>query len=209
MFGTVHYGMFVLSGVVLNLTPGSDTIYILTRSIAGGRKAGILSALGICTGIMGHTLLAAFGLSALLAKSATAFEVVKYAGVAYLVYLGIMSLIKGNGIVLAGEDKKTSSSGLFIQGVLTNLLNPKVALFFLAFLPQFVDSKAGLGALPFIFLGGTFITTATIWCLALAVFSSTATQTLRGNERISYWLNKMCGVIYIALGLKLLRLKAS
>ena len=124
MFGTQHFWLFVVSGLLLNITPGQDTLYIVTRSVAQGRAAGLWSVLGIASGSVVHTLAAAFGLSAILATSAHAFTIVKLAGAAYLVYLGVKMLLER-------------------PPAPANLLNPKVALFFLAFLPQFVAADAG------------------------------------------------------------------
>ena len=205
MLGTINFGAFLISGIILNLTPGSDTIYILSRSISSGRKAGVLSVLGISSGVIVHTLLAAFGLSTILAKSAAAFNTIKYLGAIYLIYLGVKTLLdKGNNVLLLNAEQ-VSSKSIYLQGLMTNVLNPKVALFFLAFLPQFVDPHSGLGAIPFIFLGATFVITGTIWCLIIAIFSSFATNKFRENTKIATGLSKLCGVIYIALGLKLLQ----
>jgi RhtB (resistance to homoserine/threonine) family protein len=209
MLGTVNFSVFVISGILLNITPGSDTMYILSRSISFGRRAGILSVLGISSGAVIHTLLAALGLSAILAQSAFAFNVVKYAGSIYLLYLGIKAILtKYEQSTLSNSVEETTSYKIYVQGLLTNLLNPKVALFFLTFLPQFVDPKTEYGALSFLLLGVTYLTTGTIWCLLLAMFSSMATKTLRDNQKISTVLNKSAGVIYMLLGLNLLRSKA-
>lgn len=209
MFGTNNFGVFLISGIILNLTPGTDTMYILSRSISAGRKAGILSVLGISSGAVIHTMLAAFGLSLILAKSAVAFNMVKYLGVVYLLYLGILTLIKKPKETTLASDAQASLKVIYMQGLLTNLLNPKVALFFLAFLPQFVDVKAGWGAMPFILLGSTFIITGTIWCLVLAITASSAAGKLRRNSKISTLMNKLSGIIYVGLGLNLLRVKSN
>jgi len=208
MFGIINYGVFIFSGVVLNLTPGADTMYILGSSLSNGRKAGILSALGISAGCLFHTFLAALGLSVILSKSAVAFNVVKYMGAIYLIYLGARSLMtKSSMLVNKDKDKKYSSRRFFLQGVITNVLNPKVALFFLAFLPQFINPNNTYGMLPFLLLGLTFITTGTIWCIILAVFSSYFADKLSEKLKASAFLNKITGFIYIALGLNLLRAK--
>lgn len=209
MFGITNFEAFLLSGIIMNITPGSDTMYILSRSISSGKKAGVVSVLGISSGIIIHTLLAAFGLSAILARSIIAFNIVKYLGVLYLIYLGAMAIFSKEKSLLPERSEQSSLKEIYIQGLLTNLLNPKVALFFLAFLPQFVDMHAGMGAIPFIFLGLTFVTTGTIWCMFLATFSSYATHKLRTNSKTSVILNKLCGFIYISLGLKLISVKAS
>jgi threonine/homoserine/homoserine lactone efflux protein len=206
MFGIVNYAGFIIAGIILNLTPGSDTIYILTRSISEGKKAGYVSVFGIITGVLIHTLFAAMGLSLILAKSATAFAIVKYAGVGYLLYLGIRMLIDKNN-TFDTDTKKLKGLNLmkiYRQGVLTNVLNPKVALFFLAFLPQFINPGQAEGFLPFLILGLTFMATGTIWCLFLAYASSFITSTLRSNDRIGKIMQKISGLVFIGLGIKLL-----
>ncbi|GBF34797.1 threonine efflux protein [Desulfocucumis palustris] len=208
MFGIENYGVFLFSGILLNLTPGSDTIYILGRSMGQGKKAGVISALGISSGALIHTLLVALGLSVILARSAIAFNLVKYLGAGYLVYLGIKTLASKKEIVVEkDEESRAGLKRIYFEGIITNLLNPKVALFFLAFLPQFVDPANNYGATPFLLLGLTFITTGTIWCVLLAVFSSFMTDKIRGEKRISILLNKLAGIIFIALGINLLRAK--
>lgn len=210
MFGIENYGLFLLSGVLLNITPGSDTLYILGRSISQGRKAGIMSVLGISSGILVHTLLVAMGLSVLLARSALAFNALKYLGAAYIIYLGGRAwFAKTEGLAFQTNLTPDSPLKIYGQGVLNNVLNPKVALFFLAFLPQFVAKDNACGPLPFILLGLTFVTTGTLWCLSLAFFSSLATARLRGNQRIAALLNKLTGILFVALGLSLLRAKAA
>ncbi|MCF8304429.1 MAG: LysE family translocator [Bacteroidales bacterium] len=202
---------FITAGILLNLTPGADTLYIITRSISQGKKAGILSVLGISTGGLIHTLAAAFGLSIILSTSAIAFSLVKYAGAGYLIYLGIKTLRQKQAeftfdLKLSGG---INNIAIYRQGMITNLLNPKVALFFLSFLPQFIEPAATHNALPFLVLGGIFMTTGTIWCLIVAVFSSTFTEKLRNNQRISRVLQKISGSIFIILGAKIAMEKAT
>jgi threonine/homoserine/homoserine lactone efflux protein len=140
VLGIHDYWLFVLAGVLLNLTPGQDTFYILGSSIAQGRRVGVASALGICSGCVVHTLAAAAGLSAILATSATAFIVVKLVGAAYLIYLGIRFILaRDQSASISAHEAPRQAWKAFRQGVVTNVLNPKVALFFLAFLPQFID----------------------------------------------------------------------
>src|SRR4051812_47389821 len=170
MLGIHDFWLFVASGVVVNVTPGPDTLYIVGRSAAQGRRAGVLSVLGISTGVLIHTAAAAIGLSALLASSAAAFTVVRYAGAAYLIYLGLRLLMsRGNDSPAASDVAPTSGPrdgwAIYRQGVLTNVLNPKVALFFLAFLPQFVDPGSTHRTLAFLSLGLVFVLSGTIWCL--------------------------------------------
>ena len=205
MLGIQNYEMFLLAGIILNITPGSDTIYILSRSIAQGRKAGIYSVSGIITGVAVHTILAALGLSAILSTSATAFMAVKMLGAIYLGYLGLTTLLaKKNNLISLTDNTLMTPKKIYFQGLLTNVLNPKVALFFLSFLPQFIAPSNAYGLLPFIFLGITFLITGTIWCVMLVLFSSRLTTYLRKNEIASLITNKVCGVIYLTLGVKLL-----
>ncbi len=209
MFGIENYIGFIIAGVILNLTPGSDTMYILARSISQGRKAGIYSVLGISTGGLIHTVFASFGLSIILAKSATAFAIVKYLGVAYLLYLGIKMIIdKKNSLSASSEDKnQLDLKKIYRQGVITNVLNPKVALFFIALLPQFINPDYAAGTLPFVILGVTFMTTGTLWCLFLAYAASLVTKILRNNNKVGMMMQKISGLVFIGLGIKLLTQK--
>jgi threonine/homoserine/homoserine lactone efflux protein len=204
MFGIHDFGLFLAAGILLNLTPGPDTVYILGRSIAHGRRAGIASALGICVGSIFHTCAAALGLSAFLATSAWAFSAVKLAGAAYLVFLGLRALLKpGHGLKVPAQFKQNEPAAAFRQGILTNVLNPKVALFFLALLPQFIDAAAPSKVSAFLVLGFTFVTTGTIWCLALAWFAARFSARLRGNPTVAAVLNRAVGALFVFLGLRL------
>ena len=204
MFGIHDFGLFLAAGILLNLTPGPDTAYILGRSIAQGREAGIASALGICVGSIFHTCAAALGLSAILATSALAFVAIKLLGGAYLIFLGIKMLLdRRKHLSLPTNFRRRTIAAAFRQGVFTNILNPKVALFFLAFLPQFIDPASNMKVLAFLALGLTFVTTGTIWCLVLAWFASVFSERLRGNETIEQWLNRAAGALFVFLGLRL------
>lgn len=208
MLGIINYKVFLLSGILLNITPGSDTVYILTRAGVGGRKKGIASALGISTGILIHTILAALGLSVILASSAVLFNVMKFAGAVYLAVMGIKIIIsKENVLSSDGCEKDEDIMKVYRQGVLTNALNPKVALFFLALLPQFVSPDNIYGPLPFLILGITFFCTGTIWCTFLAYIASFISGFLKKNKKIQWLASKMTGIIYILLGLNVLRAK--
>jgi threonine/homoserine/homoserine lactone efflux protein len=210
MFGIVNFSVFIITGIILNLTPGADTMYILGNSMSNGKKAGIMSALGISTGCIVHTILAALGLSVILAKSALAFNIIKYLGAVYLVYLGIRSFMSKSSLLIQnGDNEKSSFKNIYFQGIITNVLNPKVALFFLAFLPQFINPNNTYGALPFLLLGCTFIITGTIWCIILAVFSSYLTGKISEKVGLANSLNKISGIIFVGLGLNLLRAKLS
>ena len=202
MFGIEHYGLFVLTALALNISPGPDSLYILARTVQQGRRAGLWSVLGISTGCLVHTLAVATGLSALLATSATAFVVIKWAGAAYLIWIGIQAL-RSQTLQLNEQIDRASDRQIFQQGLLTNVLNPKVALFFLALLPQFVSAEAQHGVLPFLLLGLTFIVTGTLWCSVLVLAADRLTQRVRQSPRLGQWINRGVGMLMIALGLRL------
>lgn len=204
MTGIIHYETFILTGILLNITPGNDTIFIISRSMAQGKKAGFMSVLGIATGSLIHTTLAAFGLSMIIAKSILIFSIIKYAGAAYLLYIGYQMLTdktRLNTETLYSE-KKINLRKIYRDGVITNVLNPKVALFFISFLPQFINPNVTNTVLPFLKLGITFTITGTIWCLILANFASFIFSKLKHNKVISNYINKMCGAVLITLGIK-------
>ena len=204
MFGIHDFSVFLLTGIVLNLTPGPDTFYILGRSMAQGRGAGVASVLGISTGSLVHTFAAAFGLSALLAASASAFLAIKLAGAAYLVYLGARMLFgRTSATTIPAAFSSSGFWAVYWQGLLTNVLNPKVALFFLAFMPQFIAADSPSKFAAFITLGLFFITTGTLWCLCLAWFSSLLGDRLRGSTRVSEVLNRTAGALFVFLGARL------
>lgn len=211
MFGIVGYEHFILSAILLNLVPGSDTIYILSRAAVGGRRCGVVSALGISTGILIHTVLAALGLSVILAQSALAFNLVKGAGALYLIVLGVRTILSRQALLSGPQEGEGGQSlvAVWRQGVLTNALNPKVALFFLALLPQFVTPGHGFGPLPFFLLGLTFCATSTVWSLILAFLASFFSRLLHSNPAVSNLANKAAGCIYILLGLNVLRARAA
>ena len=204
MFGIHDFGLFLAAGILLNLTPGPDTVYILGRSIAQGREAGVASALGISVGSIFHTCAAALGLSAILATSALAFGTIKLLGGAYLIFLGIKMIFdRRKQLSLPSTFRRRTTMAAFRQGILTNILNPKVALFFLAFLPQFIDPASSTKIPAFILLGLTFVTTGTIWCLIVAWFASVFSRRLRENETVSQWLNRTAGALFVFLGLRM------
>ncbi len=204
MFGIHNFTLFLTTGILLNLMPGPDTAYIIGRSIAQGRRAGIASALGITLGSVCHTIAAALGLSAFLAASAVAFTTVKFIGGAYLVYLGIrMILSRARELHVPSHFRSSETAAAFRQGIITNLLNPKVALFFLAFLPQFIDPNSPMKIPAFITLGLTFVTTGTIWCLILAWFAAVFSERLRGSTTVANILNRTVGSVFVFLGLRL------
>jgi threonine/homoserine/homoserine lactone efflux protein len=205
LFGIENYAGFVAAAIILNLTPGADTLYILTRSIAQGSRAGLVSVAGIMSGCVVHVLAAAFGLSLILTTSATAFFLVKWAGAIYLIFLGIRALTT-RAPAFETQSSRFSNKDLvtiYRQGMITNILNPKVALFFLSFLPQFINPANADGPLPFLALGGTFLVTGTLWCLVLTRTATRMTRMLRENAGISMWMQRLSGIVFIGFGVNL------
>ncbi|HNC53166.1 MAG TPA: LysE family translocator [Accumulibacter sp.] len=203
MFGTHDLALFLVSGVLLNLTPGADSLYIASRSIGQGARAGVVAALGIVLGCCVHVLAAALGLSVLLTASGTLFTLIKLVGAAYLIYIGFsLALVRGSLAPSSGSVSVAPLRSVFLQGLLTNVLNPKVALFFLAFLPQFIEPSSPDKMLAFVFLGAIFNFTTTLWCLVLA-YGSARFRSLRLSRRTTNWLNRSVGALFVLLGVRL------
>ena len=205
MFGIENFIIFLTMGILLNLYPGPDTLYILGRSISQGRLAGIFAVLGISTGGFFHTIIGSIGLSAIILSSAKAFMIVKYVGAAYLLYQAIL-MVKDSRNKNASKRinvEKKKLLNIYKQGALTNILNPKVALFFMALLPQFISATSPNKSLSFILLGLVFITTGTIWCMLIALFSSFFSQKLRSNSTISKWMLRVNAGLFTCLSFRL------
>jgi len=202
--GIHDFGLFVASALLLNLTPGQDTLYILGRTLSQGRAGGVAAALGISAGTAIHALAAALGVSAIVAASDAAFTVMKLTGAAYLVYLGI-GWLRTPATLRESAETSTGATpaAAFRQGVLTNVTNPKVALFFLAFLPQFVDPGGPNRLAALLVLGLTFVATSTLWCLLLVAGAERIRGMLRTSNRAGVMLSRAAGVLFIALGLRL------
>ncbi len=207
MLGIHDLALFIVSGLLLNMMPGPDSLLIMLRSGSQGWQAGSVAALGIGTGTMVHVLAAALGLSALLSASAELFAVIKLMGALYLVYLGISLLRQGASSSVESEPAVSlpahSYGRIFRQGLLTNVLNPKVALFFLAFVPQFIAPDAPQKALAFIVLGCIFNLNGMIWCHLLAFSTAYASRKVRLPARLARWLNRLMGGLFVGLGIKL------
>ena len=205
MFGTQDLALFIVSGLLLNVAPGPDSMLVMTRSATQGFKAGSAAALGIGAGVFVHVGSAALGLSALLAATAWGFTAVKWAGAAYLVYMGLAMLFSRTKPTSATVDLPAPQPwrALFAQGFLTNALNPKVALFFLAFVPQFIAPTAPNKALAFVALGVIFNIGGMLWCHALALFTSRASQRVKLGGRLALWLNRLIGGLFVSFGVKL------
>ena len=206
MLGIHELWLFVVSGLLLNITPGPDTAYIVGRSLQLGWRGGVVAVLGIEAGCLLHVFAAAIGLSALLAASSAAFTLVKWAGAAYLCFLGVRMLLARNAAPAAAAATGTGAISLrqvFVQGALTNALNPKVALFFLAFLPQFVAADSPHKAAAFALLGLIFIFNGTLWCLGVAVFTAGAASRVRKSGRAFAWINRGLGGLFVYLGIRI------
>jgi len=195
--------IFAFASLMLNITPGNDMLYVATRSTSQGVKAGIVSALGIAGGCIVHLLAAVIGLSAVIANSAIAFDIIKYSGAAYLVYLGIKAFIsKQNKFSINEKIEKKSLSKLFWQGALTNVLNPKVALFFLAFLPQFIHPEKANTAMQIALLGLWFDFSGTIVNIIVAALFGKLGNWLADKQAFIKWQNKITGLLLVGLGIK-------
>jgi threonine/homoserine/homoserine lactone efflux protein len=202
-FGIQHYEAFLLASIALNLTPGLDTFYILTRSGREGHAVGLAAALGINAGCIVHTLAAVLGISAILMTSALAFSVLKYLGAAYLVWIGLRMLLSRATERRPTETRGRGLGAAFRQGMLTNVLNPKVALFFLAFLPQFVSMHAAHPQLGLMLLGLSFIGTGMIWSTVLALAGGRIHRLLTTQPKFGQWMDRLCGMVLLSFGVKL------
>lgn len=204
IFGTQHLILFIVSCLLLAITPGQDTLYIVGRSVSQGRRAGLLSVLGIVTGCAVHAVAAAFGLSAVLATSSHAFAAVKLAGAGYLCYRGAQMLFERTDLDHPERRFSHESSwAIFRAGMLTNVLNPKVALFFMAFLPQFVSPAAHSRIVALLFLGAVFIVSGTLWCLILVWSASAVSRRLRSRNRTGTVLKRATGALFVGMGVRM------
>ena len=214
--GIIHIGLFISAVMLLNLTPGPDTAYIVTRSVAQGPLAGVWSALGISLGCCVHTMLCALGLTALLAASAAVFVVIKVVGAVYLIGLGVRmwsatrrgSLARPAAVALAGGKTVRGARQLLLQGFFTNVFNPKVLLFFVAFFPQFIDREARWKAISILALGAIMILMSTIYNCLVGWLAGGITTKLRSLPQISVWLERTVAIGFIGLGSRLLLLEA-
>ncbi len=200
--------LFIAAGVLLNLTPGPDILLIVSQALRSGARAGIVAALGICAGCFVHIIAAAVGVSALIAASATAFTVLKWTGAAYLLYIGVGALLRRapTRLDLPQADAPPVAADLrrvFWQGFATNALNPKVALFFLAFLPQFIGPQVQDKTAAFLLLGLLFDFNALWVCIGWALAAAWLARRLGAVQRSLHWLDRVAGVMFIGFGLKL------
>lgn len=202
MIDIQNFGLFLVLSWVLIITPGPDLIYVMTQGISSGKRAAFISAIGVTLGILVHTVFAALGLSIILKTSAVAFTIVKFIGAGYLIYLGIKSIMDKSDLKVKSADK-SSNRKIFYQGLISNTLNPKVALFFMAFLPQFIKTSESTSPLPFIILGLIFAFFGFIFLILLGYFSGAVGHYLSSKQSISKWIKNISGGILILLGVRL------
>jgi len=203
MIEPTKFALFIGVSWALIIAPGPDMLYVITRGMAHGRRAGMLSAIGVICGILVHTTAAAFGLSLLIQTSAFAFLVVKAAGAVYLLYLGFKTWRAKSAFHLQTSASSAKSSALFWQGVLSNVLNPKIAIFFLAFLPQFVDKGSSHVAVQMVILGLTFAFFGLCFLLLVGYSSGTIGRWLIDRPRYAQFFQRLAGGILIGLGIRL------
>jgi threonine/homoserine/homoserine lactone efflux protein len=199
---STSYVVFVLAVLVVCVTPGPDMLYILTHGISQGTRAGLLSAVGMSAGMAFHTVAVALVVATLVRSSAAAYEVLRYAGAAYLLYLAWQSLRDSSGTDLDGSHEPVPLSTVFRRAAITNLLNPKIILFYLAFLPQFVSTSAGRPGLQLLVLGLTFTVLGLLVDCLIALLSGQIGRRLRKRPGSGSWLNRLAGMVFIGLAAK-------
>lgn len=204
LLGIHDLPLFIAAGLLLNITPGPDLLLIIGRATAQGVRAGVAAALGIAAGCLVHTAAVALGVAALLAASSVAFEVIKWAGAAYLAYLGLRLLLtRPAADAPAAATPSARAGAIFWQGFITNVLNPKVALFFLALLPQFVAPESSAKPLALAVLGALFALNSLLVIVPVAWLAGRAGHRLRSAGRALPWLDRALGALFIGLALRL------
>lgn len=198
-----NFALFLTASWILIITPGPDMIYVITKGISQGRKAGVISAIGVTLGILVHTTFAAFGLAIILKASAMAFIAVKFAGAGYLIYLGIKAIKGKTALAFNNNKQPIKISTVFIQGILSNVLNPKIAIFFLAFLPQFVNPRYGNASIQMVYLGLTFALFGVVYLVLLGYFSGGIGSWLSRKHNFAEKIRWFTGSILVLLGLRL------
>jgi|HubBroStandDraft_5_1064220.scaffolds.fasta_scaffold67584_2 threonine/homoserine/homoserine lactone efflux protein len=194
---------FLIAVIAISVAPGPDTVYVLSRSLSQGRFAGLMASAGSAAGVMGHITLSVLGVSALIAASPTGFLVLKIAGTCYLIYLGIRMMRQSGTVIGAYEFPQDKPHVVWVQGIFTNILNPKVVIFFLAFIPQFIDPRLGHIPLQFLLLGFTLNLIGTAWLCIVAMSSSALKTWLHSHPFATRWQQRITGAIFIAFAAKL------
>jgi len=195
--------LFLIAAMTLTLAPGPDNIYVLTRGITQGRKAGLVAAAGFSSGLVFHTMLAVLGFAALIKASPLAYSLLRYAGAAYLVYIGVRTLRSHSAIQLQGAAEPMKLSRIYWQSVIANILNPKVTLFFIAFLPQFVNAGAGHIPAQMLLLAAIFILQALAIFSVVALFSGMVGAFFQRKKSAAATMNRLAGSAFIALGIRI------
>lgn len=195
--------LYIVASLALILTPGQDMLYVMSRALAQGRLAGLYSAVGVIIGILVHTVLAAVGVGAILAASEGLFLAVKLAGAAYLVYLGVKLLLTREATLATTSGARYSASSLVWQGVLSNVSNPKIVVFFFAFLPQFVDPRSANPTADLIFLGVLYAAMGLVVKAGVGLAAGSLSERVLRKPRALVWINRVSGTILVALGLRL------
>ena len=205
MYDLSHWLVFFAAALALNISPGPDIAYIVSNTVARGKQHGFAASFGVCSGSVVHVLAAAFGLSAILAASALAFSAVKWVGAAYLIYLGVKALLSAGSqfAVEANERSRRSAFSIYRQGFMIDVLNPKVAVFFMAFLPQFANPALGHVPAQLVLHGTLVIAVALVVEAGIVLIAARFTEALRRNPRIGLWLDRALGTVLIGLGLRL------
>ena len=202
--GITNLGLFLVASIALILAPGPDSLYVLARGLGQGRRAGLVAAIGSSSGLLVHTTLAALGLAVLLQTSEIAYTIVRVGGALYLIYLGVRALLSRERFAVGATASQFSPQRMYLQGMLTNVLNPKVALFFIAFLPQFVDPHTPSFALSMLTLGLTFASLTVCYLTLVGTLSGALGRALLSQPRVAGAMRWVTGGVFIGLGLRLL-----
>ena len=203
-YGLAHWAAFLVSALLLNLSPGPDMAYIIAHTAKNGKRAGFAAMFGVWSGAFVHVIFSVLGLSAILATSALAFSIVKWVGAAYLIWLGIQALRSdGAGLFEQSAKKVQSAFSVYRQGILVSILNPKVAIFFLAFLPQFIVVGSGPESMQLLLHGVLIILIAAFIEVPLVIVGSKLSTILKRRPKIGQWLDRSLGVVFVGLGLRL------
>ncbi len=204
MYDLNHWLVFLAAALALNISPGPDIAYIVSNTVASGKRHGFAASFGVCSGSVVHVLAAAFGLSAILAASAFAFSAVKWVGAAYLIYLGIRALVSaGARFKIDAQRSENSAFAIYRQGFMIDVLNPKVAVFFMAFLPQFANPALGHVPAQLVLHGALVIAVALVVEAGIVLIAARFTDALRRSPRIGLWLDRALGTVLIGLGMRL------
>ncbi len=204
IFGVQNLWLFIVSSIVFVTSPGIDTMLVLNKSMSGGKKAGIYTSLGVSTGILFHTIIGVLGLSLIIAQASYVFTIIKVVGAAYLIYLGIVKLWKQKERITNSQNSnQESSKKSYWTGVITNIFNPKVAIFFLAFFPQFIDTNSNAVGISFLFLGSIFMCLTLLWFIIVSTLISLFAPLLTKSKTANKWINRVSGGLFLAMGLKL------